>query len=333
MKIQSNPVGYSEKNSLKRTVYILTLSELACSVGKQFKAFLWILFLVPSLACLDSSANIDYVDGAKVLNHVKRIVSFGPHPPGSEAQKQVGAYITDQLELYELQVQRHTFEVITPIGRLEMTNIWGIIPGEKEEILILASHYDSKYFEDFVFVGANDSGSSSALLLELARLLSRNNPIPYPLWLVFFDGEEAFQTWTSADSLYGSREFVKMLHGRNQINLTLAMILLDMVGEKDLIIRQDINSTDWLNKIIWETAAELGNQNIFSIRGNTGAVDDHIPFREAGIPAVDVIDLDYEHWHRPEDTLDKLSQKNMSIVGNVIYSSLRKISSHLTENP
>ena len=333
MRIQSTLVGCPEEDRLKRTVYILTLSESACSVAKQFKAFLWILFLVPSLSCLDSSANFNYVDGAKVLNHVTRIVSFGPHPPGSEAQSKVGAYIADQLKSYELQVERHTFEVITPIGRLEMTNIWGIVPGEKEDVLILASHYDSKYFEDFLFVGANDSGSSSALLLELARLLSRNNPTPYTLWLVFFDGEEALQTWTSADSLYGSREFVKMLHGRNQINLTSALILLDMVGEKDLLIRQDINSTDWLNKIIWGTAAEMGNQNIFSARGTTSAVDDHIPFREAGIPAVDVIDLDYEHWHRPEDTVDKLSQKNMSIVGNVIYSSLRKISSHLTENP
>ncbi|MDA2927230.1 M28 family peptidase, partial [Acidobacteria bacterium AH-259-G07] len=169
------------------------------------------------------------------MRHVEKIVAYGPHPPGSEAQKKVGAYITDELKSYGLEVRTHTFHPVTPLGRLEMTNIWATAKGERESVIILASHYDSKYFEDFPFVGANDSGSSSGLLLELARIVAQENPTDYTLWFVFFDGEEAFLDWTSADSLYGSREFVKMLKLRRQLHKISTLILLDMVGEENLV--------------------------------------------------------------------------------------------------
>jgi len=291
------------------------------------------LLLLFSFSCLDSAAQTGRVDAEKVMRHVEKIVSYGPHPPGSEAQKEVGSYIAEQLQSHGLEVHTHTFHPVTPLGRREMTNIWGVVEGKEDSIIILASHYDSKYFEDFAFVGANDSGSSSGLLLELARMLKQDNPTDYSLWFVFFDGEEAFFDWTSADSIYGSREFVRMLKGRGQLGKISALILLDMVGEKDLVLRKEINSMHWMNQIIWDQGGEMGYGDIFQSRGNTGAQDDHLPFAQEGIPVVDIIDLDYAYWHKKEDTLDKLSPDNLRIVGDVVLASLPEIAKRLKENP
>ncbi|MFB3142439.1 MAG: M28 family peptidase, partial [Acidobacteriota bacterium] len=268
-----------------------------------------------------------------VMRHVEKIVSYGPHPAGSEAQKEVGSYIAGQLQSHGLEVHTHTFHPVTPLGRREMTNIWGVVEGKEDSIIILASHYDSKYFEDISFLGANDGGSSSGLLLELARILKQDNPTDYSLWFVFFDGEEALVDWTSADSIYGSREFIRMLKGRNQLGKISALILLDMVGEKDLVLRKEINSIPWMNQIIWDQGEAMGYGNIFQSRGSTGAQDDHLPFAQEGIPVVDIIDLDYAYWHKKEDTLDKLSPDNLRIVGDVVLASLPEIAKRLKENP
>jgi Zn-dependent M28 family amino/carboxypeptidase len=296
-------------------------------------AFFAALLLLLTFSCLDTSAQTGQVDAEQAMRHVEKIVGYGPHPPGSKAQKEVGSYITQQLQSSGLEVHTHTFHPVTPLGRREMTNIWGVVEGKEDSIIILASHYDSKYFEEFSFLGANDSGSSSGLLLELARILKQENPTDYSLWFVFFDGEEAFFDWTSADSLYGSREFVRMLKGRGQLSKIATLILLDMVGEKDLILRKDVNSTYWLNQIIWDQGATMGHGDIFQSRGNTGAQDDHLPFAQEGIPVVDIIDLDYAYWHKKEDTLDKLSPGNLRIVGDVVLASLPAIAKRLKENP
>jgi glutaminyl-peptide cyclotransferase len=285
-------------------------------------------------ACGSTTANSLQVDGGRAMRHVEEMVRHGPHPPGSEAQKKVGEYISGQLESFGLEVRHQEFIGDTPIGKLPMVNIWGVLPGQSDTVIILASHYDSKYYEEFEFVGANDSGSSSAVVLELARILARQNPVPYfTLWFVFFDGEEALVEWTDDDSLYGSREFVAMLKNDGKLSNISAMILLDIIGGKDLRLRKDINSTPWLNTIIWNKAAEMGHGNIFLQWGNTSAIDDHIPFAEEGIPVVDIIDLSYAHWHTPEDTIDKLSPRNMEIVGNVVLSSLPEIGRRLQNQP
>lgn len=288
-----------------------------------------VLLVLSCFSCLDTSAQIGLVDPDRVMRHVERMVSYGPHPSGSEAQKQVGIYIVDQLQSYGLEVHTQTFQPVTPLGRPEMTNIWGVLPGNRESVIILASHYDSKYFEDFPFVGANDSGSSSALLLELARTLTQGNSTDYSLWFAFFDGEEAVADWTSADSLYGSREFVQMLKSRGLLHRISALILLDMIGGKDLVLRKEMNSTSWLNQIIWDQGNQLGFGDIFQMRGYTAAQDDHLPFAEEGIPVVDIIDLDYAYWHQREDTADKLSAENMGIVGDVVLASLPEIAKRL----
>ncbi|HXK59456.1 MAG TPA: M28 family peptidase [Acidobacteriota bacterium] len=265
------------------------------------------------------------LDRAKIMSHVQAIVAFGPHPPGSDAQKKVGDYLITQLKSYGLKVQTQEFQPLTPIGPLQMRNIWGVLPGTSGKAIILASHYDSKYFEDFRFVGANDGASSCAVVLELARVLSQDNPTNHEIWFVFFDGEESIREWTDFDSLYGSREFVKMLNSQQLLRSVGALILLDLVGEKDLMFRRDTNSTRWLVDIIWTTASRLGYGDKFPQAGTISAIDDHIPFAQQGVPVIDIIDLDYAYWHTPQDTLDKLSAENMRIVGEVVLKALPEI--------
>lgn len=284
--------------------------------------FIRLLTLLAVAVCCGQGAG---VDGLQVLRHTREIVRHGPHPPGTEAQRRVGEYIAGQLEALGLQVDTHTFRPVTPRGRLRMTNIRGILPGPDERVLILASHYDSKFFDTFEFVGANDGGASSGLVLELARVLVQHNSTGLTLWFVFFDGEEALGEWSTADSLYGSREFVKREGDRGILSNVGAMILLDLVGGKDLRIFRDGNSSPWLNGIIWDQASRLGQERIFRSTGRTSAVDDHIPFLREGIPAVDLIDLNYSHWHKPTDTLDKLSQSNLEVVGAVVLASLPEV--------
>lgn len=299
---------------------------------KHSSGLVRILFFLAtvSMMCCDSSSALQ-IDGTRVLDHVREIVRYGPHPPGSPAQAKVAAYIEDQLKSYGLQVQSQEFTPVTPLGRMRMKNVWGVKPGARDSVIVLASHYDSKYFEQENFVGANDGGSSSGLLLELARVLAQKNPTDYTLWFVFFDGEEAFLDWTNSDSLYGSRTFVSRLSQNGAIGKIKAMILLDLIGGKQLKIQKDYNSTKWLTSIIWEQAARMGYSNIFDPSGGTAVDDDHIPFYNAGVPVVDVIDLSYAYWHRPEDTLDKLSARNLEVVGRVIHSSLAPIAAHLNQ--
>jgi len=289
----------------------------------------FVLFFSVLAACFGSLANDRGIDPDRIMTHVESIVSYGPHPPGSEAQSKVAAYIESQLTDVGLTVRTQPFEAVTPIGRREMKNIWAEVPGQEDSIILLASHYDSKYFEEFEFVGANDGGSSSAILLELARVLANENPISHTIWFIFFDGEEAFGAWTNADSLYGSRQFVSMMKRTGQLKSIKTMILLDLVGSKEMTLRKDVNSTYWLSELIWQEADRLGLKNLFAPLGTTTAIDDHIPFLEEGIPAVDIIDLSYPYWHTPEDTPDKLSPANMKAVGEVVLASLPRIAERL----
>ena len=294
--------------------------------------FDFVLLFSLCFACSSGAAEVDQVDGARALHHVEQIVRFGPHPPGSEAQKKVGTYIEEVLDSFGLEVRSHAFRPVTPKGRLEMRNIWAVLKGKRANVILLASHYDSKLFERFRFVGANDGGSSTGLLLELARVLALRNPTEYSIWFAFFDGEESIEeAWSDADSLYGSRELVKLLKRSGQLNSIAAMILVDMVGGSDLGLRRESNSTSWLKDLIWNRAAAMGHGEVFQRAGRFTVTDDHIPFLQEGIPAVDLIDMNYGPWHSPEDTLDKLSAQNLQIVGSVVLSSLPEISRSLSQ--
>ncbi len=288
------------------------------------------LLLVTSCA---SSAAVQSlrVDAELALQHTAKIVEFGPRIPGSVAVRQVGDYIIGQLESAQLQVVTDSFAPFTPNGRIDMRNIWGVLEGDPESVIMLASHYDSKLYRNFRFDGANDGGSSSGLLLELARVLALNKPLSSTIWFTFFDGEEAFQTWTDQDSLYGSRHFVERLKQTGSLRKVRALVLLDLIGGEDLVLYRDVASTDWLTRLFWSRAATLGHGEIFRLKGTTAATDDHIPFSRAGVPVIDIIDLDYAHWHQESDTLDKISKNSLQVVGDVVLATLPDLEKQLKE--
>jgi Zn-dependent M28 family amino/carboxypeptidase len=193
-------------------------------------------------------------------------------------------------------------------------------------VILLGGHYDTKYFKDFRFVGANDGGSSTALLLELIRRLAAA-PREYTYWVVWFDGEEALVSWTASDSLYGSRRLAAELARAG--GLPRAMVLVDMIGDRDLGILRDTYSTPWLRDILWASAARLGHSRHFL--GTEMAVeDDHAPFLRAGVPGALLIDFDYPPWHTADDTLDKVSARSLAVVGDVVLDALPAIEHYLT---
>jgi Zn-dependent M28 family amino/carboxypeptidase len=283
-------------------------------------------------------------NGERALEHVKKQIDIGPRPPGSPELAKTREYISSQLNSFGLKVTTDTFHASTPIGDKEMINITAEVPGESKDVIMITSHYDSKYFKNMRFVGANDPGSSVGTLLELARVLGTNGQKPkLTYWLVFFDGEEAFCAgWDDCgkpdapDNTYGSRRFVAQLKAANSVTMVRAMILLDMMGFKNLELGRDTMSTIWLLNIVWQTARELGHGNVFVSRAEGVGGDDHEPFLKAGIDSLDIIQLSsyrsgsVDYWHTPEDSLDKISAKSMKIVGDVVLASLPKIEERLS---
>ena len=268
-------------------------------------------------------------DGAMALRHVERLVAIGPRPAGSPAGARARQYIVGELKRASVDAQVRSFEADTPNGRLRMANVIGVLPGRRPDVVMLAGHYDTKWFRDIRFVGANDGGSSAALLLELARALGAG-PREYTYWIVFFDGEEARENWTAADSLYGSRRLAAEL-GRTK-RLPRAMVLVDMIGDRDLDIRQESSSTPWLTELIWASARRLRYDAHF-LPEALSVEDDHAPFLRLGVPATLLIDFDYPPWHTAEDTVDKVSADSLRIVGEVLLEALPSIEQRLSRSP
>lgn len=274
-------------------------------------------------------------DSNQAWEHLRQMVSIGPRPAGSPGLRQTRAYITRQITAMGLAVQEQTFTAETPRGPIEMVNLVVRLPGRQTDKILLTGHYDTKPFREFTFVGANDGGSSGAFLIELARAL-KDRPREFTWELVWFDGEEAFcLNWTDCgtpdnpDNTYGSRHYVKAARDAGGLGAIKAMILVDMIAEKGAQFQRESASTTWLKDIIWSTAAEMGHGRTFPT-SETPIEDDHMAFLEAGVDAVDIIDLDYyPHWHEATDTLDKLSASTLQIVGDVLLASLPKIEAHL----
>jgi glutaminyl-peptide cyclotransferase len=268
--------------------------------------------------------------GVRAFDDLRDIVAFGPRPPGSEALAECRQWMVRQLLQDGCQVDQNTFVASTPDGDIKMTNIIAKIPGASPDVIMIAGHYDTKRFQDFRFVGANDGGSSAALLMEMARILGRKTH-KYTYWLVFFDGEEAIrEEMNSTDGTYGSRHLEEELATNGNLSRIQAMILVDMIGDKGLDIRRDENSTRWLNSLLFKTANDLGYSSYFLKDQSWGGVgDDHIPFIQAGVSALDIIDFDYgpnnSYWHTAQDTIDKCSPQSLRIVGNVVTALLRTL--------
>jgi Zn-dependent M28 family amino/carboxypeptidase len=266
-------------------------------------------------------------DSSRAWEHLRQLVALGPRPAGSPAIDQARAYIKAQLAAAGVSVAEQAWQDKTPAGPIKMVNLIATIPGASKNRLIIGGHYDTKRFREFRFVGANDGGSSAAFLLELARILkSRNNPLT--IELLFLDGEEAVVEWAGTDHTYGSRHYVATAKQNGSLATAKAFILVDMIADRDLQLTRDTNSTPWLDGIIRSTAGAQKLGAYFS--GAPLAVeDDHLPFLAAGVPSVDIIDLDFGAWHTAADTLDAVSARSMQIVGDVLLAALPQIEAKL----
>jgi glutaminyl-peptide cyclotransferase len=268
-------------------------------------------------------------DGAKAYDQVAKIVSFGPRPPASEGIHHVQDYIRGQLQSFGCAVDEDDFHASTPAGPIAMKNIIAKIPGTGQGIILLLTHYDSLGSVPN-FVGAEDSASSTGVMLEEARLLCGKKE-SNAVWIAFLDGEEAIINWDKDnDHTYGSRELAASLAVSGDLKRVKAVILADMIGQYNLEIpRQNAeNSTRWLTDIVWKTAARLGYQDIFILH-EANISDDHQPFLARSMPAIDIIDYDgYQnpkYWHTDQDTLDKVSPRSLAIVGHVILESVAEL--------
>ncbi|MBA3973553.1 MAG: peptidase M28 [Candidatus Solibacter sp.] len=276
---------------------------------------------------LAAAAQAGQVSGASALELTRQVVEFGPRPPGSAASRKLQSFIIQKLKESGWQAIEDPFTAQTPAGRVPMKNIIGLKKGSGSGALAVSGHYDTKRFP-FRFVGANDAGSSTGLLLELARAL-KDESFKDDIYLVFFDGEEAFGEWSDTDSLYGSRHLAAKWRADGTLARLKALINVDMIGDRDLRIVQEAYSSEPLRRLVWQIAAELGyGEHFLSVA--YAIEDDHLPFLRNGVRALNLIDFEYgpDHswWHTKEDTMDKLSPKSLEIVGRVVHEALRRLS-------
>jgi hypothetical protein len=279
--------------------------------------------------CLTTAQNVPVpqFEGGRAFKHLEALVAIGPRPAGSPGAQKARDYIKEQLAALSLAVEEQAFEAKTPLGPVRMVNLRAMIPGAAAgPRLIVAGHYDTKLFKDVTFVGANDGGSSTAFLIELARVL-KQRPATLPIELLFFDGEEAVVAWEGDDNTYGSRHYVSAVQRDGSLARIGALVLVDMIGDRDLRLLREAQSTPWLTEIIWSRARSMGRRQF--VDESTPINDDHLPFLAAGVPAVDIIDMDYAAWHTPEDTLDKTSADSLQVVGDVLVAALPDIEKRL----
>ncbi|MGC1413989.1 MAG: M28 family peptidase [Candidatus Acidiferrum sp.] len=270
----------------------------------------------------------DGFDGNRAYAQVAKQVSFGPRPAGSPALAQLQDYLLSELKSYGCTTDVDSFTSDTPAGRIAMKNILVKIPGEKPGIILLGTHYDTKRLENFV--GADDGGSSTGVMLELARNLCSHRG-RYAVWIAFFDGEEAVRPeWQDPDNCYGSREMAARFAISADLPKIKAFLLADLVGTKTPHFKRESYSTKWLVDLVWSVAKRLGYGNIF-INESSAVEDDHQSFLKRRVPSVDVIDLDngpngdVYYWHTPQDTLDKISPKTLAITGHVFLESVKQL--------
>lgn len=267
-------------------------------------------------------------DGKRAYAQVAKQVSFGPRPSGSPAIAKTQDYILAELKSYGCTAEVDSFSADTPAGRLPMKNILVKIPGEKPGVILLGTHYDTKRLENFV--GADDAGSSTGVMLELARVLCSQHG-RYAVWIAFFDGEEAVrQQWQDPDNCYGSREMAARFAISGDLTKIKAFLLADIVGTRTPHFKRETYSTKALVDLVWGIAKKLGYGSIFVDESST-VEDDHQSFLKRRIPSVDVIDLDngpggdVYYWHTQQDTLDKISPKTLAIVGHVFLESVKEL--------
>jgi Zn-dependent M28 family amino/carboxypeptidase len=293
-----------------------------------------VLALVPSPASAQhpSSRSGQAFDGARAYDYARDFVAIGPRWPTSQGHAKAEAFLRDHLRRDNL--EEDTFTADTPIGPVNLRNFIVRFPGKKDGVIVLGTHYETNYpLRNINFVGANDGGSTTGLLLAIADRLRAETAggrqlDGYSVWLVFFDGEEAFQSWSESDSTYGSRHLAAKWDRDGTLKRIKAFMLADMIGDKDLDIQHETNSTPWLVDLVRKAAHKYGYDRYF-FQTAEPVEDDHLPFVRRGVPSIDVIDLDYgpnnSYHHTAQDTLDKISAKSLTIDGDVFMETIKLI--------
>jgi len=286
---------------------------------------------VPPEAAAPDSAPLPHIDSKRAFQYTREVTAFGPRYMGSENHKKHERYILDHLK--GDQVEDDAFTADTVEGKFPVRNIIAKFPGTKDGIIVILGHYDTVYpLRNSGFVGANDGGSSTAILLEYANQLGGGGAGKkrdgYSVWLVWTDGEEAVRQWTDTDSVYGARHLAEKWEKDGTLKKIKALMVMDMIGDADLDIARNTKGAPWLLDLIYAAAERGGYQSHFYTQ--QGPIeDDHVPFVNRGVPCADVIDLDYGYnnvfWHSPQDTMDKLSPKSLEIVGDTILETIHML--------
>ena len=268
-----------------------------------------------------------HFNGASALEYARKFVAIGPRWPTSQGHVKAEQFLRAQFQ--HDQLEEDTFTADTPIGPVAMHNFIVRFPGKKNGVIVLGTHYETNYpLKTIDFVGANDGGSTTGLLLAIADQLRGKTLEGYSVWLVFFDGEEAIQTWSRSDSTYGSRHLAVKWAKDGTLGRIKAFMLADMIGDKDLDIQRESQSTDWLVALVKQAAHKFGYDRYF-FQTDEPVEDDHLPFVERGVPSIDVIDLDYgpnnSYHHTAQDTMDKISARSLTIDEDVFLETIRLV--------
>jgi glutaminyl-peptide cyclotransferase len=322
---------------LSAACLLLFLSSAACTTSKSAESRSETPLSAPPPANAQTSVTPDppaaaadtgpppSINSARAMQYTREVVAFGERPIGSANHKKLESYIYAHLK--GDQVEDDLFTADTSEGKFPVRNIIAKFSGNRDGIIVIAGHYDTNYWlRNTGYVGANDGGSSTAILLELANQLRGKKRDGYSVWLLWTDGEEAVKSWSNTDSLYGTRQLAEVWRKDGTLKNIKAFLLADMIGDADLNIDRDENSAPWLEDLVLQAATTLGYQSHF-FRRKINVDDDHIPFVHLGVPCADLIDLDYGYnnvyHHTPDDTLDKLDPKSLEIVGSVILETVR----------
>jgi Zn-dependent M28 family amino/carboxypeptidase len=308
-----------------------------CAQRRFFPACAAGLLLIASVPAFAQT----HFNGAKALEYARQFVAIGPRWPTSPGHTQAESFLRNQFK--HDQVEEDAFTANTPIGPVAMRNFIVRFPGKKDGAIVLASHYETNYWlRNINFAGANDGGSTTGLLLAIADQLRADMAHDktgkdktgklegYSVWLVFFDGEEAIQSWSSSDSTYGSRHLAAKWGRDGTLGRIRAFILADMIGDKSLDIQRETRSSDWLVSLMTQAAKKFGYDRYF-FQTESPVDDDHLPFVNRGVPSIDVIDLDYgpnnSYHHTAQDTMDKISARSLTIDGDVFLETIRLMNS------
>jgi len=302
------------------------------TIGKVICApMLWVPMVGILLFTGCGKAGSSGFDGAKAFAETEALVAIRPRDSGTGGARRAAVHLEGKLKALDYKTTVDTFSEETPSGKLFFNNVLGRLPGKTKRLIVIGSHFDTKAGISPDFQGANDSGSSSGVLLELARVLSEKAPLETEFLIAFFDGEECLAEYGPTDGLHGSRRLARQILEGGGAEHVEAVIILDMIGDKDLNVTVPRNSSQELVKELFFAAHQQGARPTFSL-GKGSVLDDHVPFMLAGMPAIDVIDFDFgsepglnDYWHTEEDSLDKLSVESLQTIGDTVLQMVENL--------